>query len=70
MGAACALSSRLVGHLAGVSRIARAMDLAVSIPLGLAVFYVGCKVVRLPELEAASRALVDPITRRLGRRPC
>lgn len=70
MGAACALSSRLVGHLAGVSRIARAMDLAVSIPLGLAVFYVGCKVVRLPELEAASRALVDPIRRRLGRRPC
>ena len=70
MGVACALSSRLIGHLAGLSRIARAVDLAISIPLGLAVFYAGCKVVQLPELEAARRALVDPITRRLGRRPC
>jgi putative peptidoglycan lipid II flippase len=70
MGAACALSSRLIGHVAGLSRIARAVDLAVSIPLGFAVFYAGCKVVRLPELEAARRALVAPITRRLGRRPC
>jgi len=70
MGAACASSSRLIGHVAGLSRIARAVDLAISIPLGLAVFYAGCKVVQLPELEAARRALVAPITRRLGRRPC
>ena len=70
MGAACALSSHLIGYVAGLSRIARAVDLAVSIPLGLAVFYAGCKVVQLPELEAARRALVAPITRRLGRRPC
>ncbi|MCU1273842.1 MAG: murein biosynthesis integral rane protein MurJ, partial [Bryobacterales bacterium] len=70
MGAACALSSRLIAHVFGLSRIARAVDLAVSIPLGLAVFYVGCKVVQLPELEAARRALITPLTRRLGRRPC
>jgi putative peptidoglycan lipid II flippase len=70
MGGACALSSRFMAHVAGLSRIARAADLAVSIPLGLAVFYAGCKVVRLPELEAARRALFAPIARRLGRRPC
>src|SRR4029077_2902136 len=33
MGAACALSSRLVGHWIGISRLARVVDLAVSIPL-------------------------------------
>jgi putative peptidoglycan lipid II flippase len=70
MGAACAVSSRLIAHLFGLSRIARAVDLAVSIPLGLVVFYLGCKMVQLPELEAAKRALVTPLTRRLGRRPC
>jgi putative peptidoglycan lipid II flippase len=70
MGAACAVSSRLIAHLFGLSRIARAVDLAVSIPLGLVVFYLGCKIVQLPELEAAKRALVTPLTRRLGRRPC
>jgi putative peptidoglycan lipid II flippase len=70
MGGACALSSRFMAHVAGLSRIARAADLAVSIPLGIAVFYAGCKVVRLPELEAARRALFAPIARRLGRRPC
>lgn len=70
MGAVCALSSRLMAHVFGLSRIARAVDLAVSIPLGLAVFYLGCKMVHLPELEAARRALVTPLTRRLGRRPC
>jgi putative peptidoglycan lipid II flippase len=70
MGAACALSSRLIAHVFGLSRIARAVDLAVSIPLGLAVFYLSCKVVQLPELEAARRALITPVTRRLGRRPC
>jgi putative peptidoglycan lipid II flippase len=70
MGGACALSSRFMAHVAGLSRMARAADLAVSIPLGLAVFYASCKVVQLPELEAARRALVAPIARRLGRRPC
>lgn len=70
MGAACALSSHFMARVAGLSRIARAADLAVSIPLGLGVFYASCKVVQLPELEAARRALFAPIARRLARRPC
>jgi putative peptidoglycan lipid II flippase len=66
MGVACALSSRLVQHWMGVSRLARVADLAVSVPVGLLVFLAAAKLFRLPELEAARRALIAPLTRRLG----
>jgi putative peptidoglycan lipid II flippase len=66
MGAACALSSRLIQHWMGVSRAARVADLAVSVPVGLIVFLGAAKLFRLPELEAARRALVAPLARRLG----
>ncbi len=66
MGAACMISSRAVQHAIGVTRLARVADLAISIPLGLIVFVAAAKLFRLPELEAARRALVLPLTRRLG----
>ncbi len=66
MGAACALSSRTVQHWLGVSRAARVADLAVSVPLGLIVFLGAAKLFRLPELEAARRALIAPLARRFG----
>jgi putative peptidoglycan lipid II flippase len=66
MGAACALSSRSIQHWIGVSRMARVADLAVSVPLGLIVFLGAAKLFRLPELEAARRALIAPLARRLG----
>jgi putative peptidoglycan lipid II flippase len=66
MGAACALTSRSIQHWMGVSRAARVADLAVSVPLGLIVFLGAAKLFRLPELEAARRALIVPLTRRLG----
>ena len=66
MGLACALSSRMVQHALGVSRLARVADLAISVPVGLAVFLAAAKLFRLPELEAARRALIVPLMRRFG----
>src|SRR5579859_7469663 len=65
MGVACALSSRYIGHWIGVSRMARVIDLAVSVPLGLIVFFGMAKWFRLPEMESAKRALLAPLARRL-----
>jgi putative peptidoglycan lipid II flippase len=66
MGAACAASSHWIEHWLGVSRMARVSDLAVSVPLGLIVFYGAAKLLHLPELESARRALIAPLARRLG----
>jgi putative peptidoglycan lipid II flippase len=66
MGVACTLSSRSVEHWLGVSRMARVSDLAVSVPLGLIVFYGAAKLLQLPELESAHRALIAPLARRFG----
>ena len=66
MGAVCALSSHWIGHWAGLSRLARIADLAISVPLGLIVFYGAAKLFHLPEIESARRALIVPLARRLG----
>ena len=66
MGAMCLISSRAIEHWLGLSRLARVADLAVSLPLGLVIFFLAAKALHLPELEAAKRALVAPILRRLG----
>jgi putative peptidoglycan lipid II flippase len=65
MGAVCALSSASIGHWIGISRTARVIDLAVSVPLGLIVFFAMAKWFRLPEMESAGRALLGPLARRL-----
>jgi putative peptidoglycan lipid II flippase len=66
MGAACALSSRCMAHWLGISRLARVIDLAISVPFGLIVFYGIAKLFQLPEIESARRALLVPLARRLG----
>jgi hypothetical protein len=66
MGTVCALSSHWIGHWAGLSRLARIADLAISVPLGLLVFYGTAKLFHLPEIESARRALIVPLARRLG----
>ena len=66
MGAACMISSHLVQHWLGVARLARVIDLAVSVPLGLIFFFAAAKLFHLSELESARRALVGPLARRLG----
>jgi putative peptidoglycan lipid II flippase len=63
MGAAILLSDRFTEAWLGVDRLARVADLAISIPLGLLIFYAGCRVLRVSELELAARALGDPLAR-------
>jgi putative peptidoglycan lipid II flippase len=64
MGAAVLLSSHGIEGWLGVSRLGRLVDLGVSIPLGLLIFYVTCRFLRVSELELATRALANPLARR------
>lgn len=66
MGAICYLSSRGIHLKLGDRKLAQVVDLAISVPLGTAVYYVLCRALRVAELEAAWRALAAPLTRRLG----
>ena len=63
MGAAVFLSSHGIEGWLGAGRLGRLVDLAVSIPLGLLVFYAACRVLRVSELELAARALRNPLAR-------
>jgi putative peptidoglycan lipid II flippase len=69
MAAACYASSHLVRTALAGAKIAQLVDLAVSIPLGLLVFVLLCRWLRLPEWDAAWSAFGTPLTRRLGFRP-
>jgi hypothetical protein len=51
----------------GVSQLARLADLAVSLPIGLAVFYGMCRALGVEELDMAIRAFTSPVRRRLKR---
>jgi len=57
MGAVCFGSSHLARQWLGLGRWARLADLAVSVPLGLGVFYGVVRAMRVPELEMAGAAL-------------
>jgi putative peptidoglycan lipid II flippase len=65
MGAVCFGSSHLVRGWLGIARWARLADLAVSVPLGLAVFYMAARALRIAELEMAWAAIAGPLARRL-----
>ncbi|MGE5648235.1 MAG: murein biosynthesis integral membrane protein MurJ [Acidobacteriota bacterium] len=60
MAAAVALSNGAMGNWLGDSRAARLADLAVSIPLGAAVFWCVCRAWKVPELDAALRIVRLP----------
>jgi putative peptidoglycan lipid II flippase len=68
MGAAIFASSRGVATWLGVSQMARLADLAVSLPVGLAVYYGSCRTLGLAEIDAVIHAFARPIQRRLRRR--
>jgi putative peptidoglycan lipid II flippase len=57
-------SSGIIGAL-GTSKIARLIDLAVSIPMGLIVLFLACRLLRVNEFDAALRAVAGPLQRRL-----
>jgi putative peptidoglycan lipid II flippase len=56
MGAVVLLASHGIEGWLGVGRLARLIDLGISIPLGLLIFYAGCRILRVSELELATRA--------------
>ena len=66
MGAACFGSSHLVQSWLGLGRLARLADLAISLPLGVAVFYLSARALGVAELEMAGAAIARPLARRLG----
>lgn len=63
MGAAVLLTSTSIQGWLGLSRLARLLQLAVSIPLGVAVFAAVCRALRVAEIETAGRALFAPLLR-------
>jgi len=67
MGVVVWLSSYGVQHVLGARRLAYLLDLALSIPLGLLVFYFACRLLHVSELDLATRALAGPVLRRWQR---
>jgi putative peptidoglycan lipid II flippase len=67
MGGVVALSSHEMEKWVGISQLARLCDLAISLPLGLGVFYAMCRFLGVDELDIAIRAFAAPIRRRIRR---
>jgi putative peptidoglycan lipid II flippase len=67
MGAAVAVSSHAIRNWLGVSWLAGVTNLAISIPLGAAVFYGACRAARVEELEAVGRVLSAPLSKVISR---
>lgn len=65
MGGAVLVSSHFVREVYGIGRLARLVDLTISIPIGLAVFYGAARFLRVAELDLAARAMAGPLARRL-----
>jgi putative peptidoglycan lipid II flippase len=65
MSAAIWLSSHGIYAMFGLRTATRWIDLAVSIPLGLAVLYGSARALKIEELDLATRALAGPLLRRL-----
>ena len=63
MGAVVFLSSGWISNAFGVAPRARLLDLLVSIPIGVAVFYGVCRMLRVDELDLAMRAAAGPLAR-------
>jgi hypothetical protein len=59
------LSTHAMKNWLGISKVAHLADLAVSIPLGLAVFYGVCRALKVSELEMAMQSVAGPLRRRL-----
>jgi len=67
MGGVVFFVSREIERWLGVSQMARRADLAVSIPLGVAVFYIACRAMGVTDLDMAFQAVLAPVKRRLKR---
>jgi putative peptidoglycan lipid II flippase len=67
MGICVYFSSHGMRALAGVNRMGRLLDLIVSIPVGVVVLYGACTLLRIPELDLATKGVLGPVMRRLKR---
>jgi putative peptidoglycan lipid II flippase len=67
MAGVTAVSSHVVEARLGISQLARLADVAVSLPLAVGVFYLGCRVLHVREIDMAVRAFSSPVRRRLQR---
>jgi putative peptidoglycan lipid II flippase len=68
MAGITALSSHGVESWLGASQMARLADLAISLPVGLAVFYGMCRALGVHEVDMAISAFTYPVQRRLRRK--
>jgi len=68
MAGITALSSHGVESWLGASHLARLADLAISLPVGLAVFYGMCRALGVHEVDMAISAFTYPVQRRLRRK--
>ena len=57
----------VTGYTIAILTITHGVNYAVSIPLGLLVFYGACRALGLPEIDLAIRAFTAPVQRRLQR---
>jgi len=65
MGVVVSGSNAAIIRWLGMTRMGFLVDISVSIPLGLAMFYIACRQLNIPEMGPALRALAGPIRRRL-----
>jgi putative peptidoglycan lipid II flippase len=68
MSAVCFISSHSLAHWLGNHQRTYLLDVLISIPLGLGVFYFTAQSLRIAELDAARRALAGPVGRMLRSR--
>jgi putative peptidoglycan lipid II flippase len=68
MGIAVFVASHAIEAWLGVGRLARLLNLAVSIPFGTAVYYGVARALHVAELEMATSAIVAPVLRWMSRR--
>lgn len=68
MGIAVALASHGIEAWLGVRRLARLLNLALSVPFGVAVFYSVARALHVAELEMATSALAAPVLRWMSRK--
>lgn len=68
MGGVVFFVSRQMELWLGVSQMARRADLMVSMPLGVAVFYLACRAMGVTDLDMAFQAVLAPVKRRFVRR--
>lgn len=69
MFAAVSATTWAVGHQLPAGQPRYLVDLAVSIPVGLAVYYFACSLLKVEEMELASDALARPLARLRARLP-